>query len=132
MQKYKSKAFCPVNPRYIKLALYCTYYDFDVFLQDAFAGGQMQMGMMENSGMPQPNQMPQQNQMGQSNQMSQPPDQFPQPYPQQFQNRQEFARNQFYGQDNPGFGNNGIRPEGFNQPFPQSPSPQVNVWRFFL
>ena len=87
----------------------------------------MQMGMMDSSG------MPQQNQMGPQPGPQTP--EFPQSY-QQFQNRQqqqqqqEFARNQFYGPEG-AFGSNGIRPEGFNQPFSPVPSPQVYI-SFFI
>ena len=77
----------------------------------------MQMGMMDGS-------MPQQNQM-----MPQMPGQAPEypPQYQQFQNRNDFGRNQFYGPDG-GFRSNGLRPDSFGQPFSQSQSPQVNIY----
>ena len=77
----------------------------------------MQMGMMDGT-------IPQQNQM-----IAQMPGQGPDfpPQYQQFQNRSEFGRNQFYGPDG-GFRSNGLRPDGFGQPFSQSQSPQVNKY----
>eukprot|EP00794_Sanderia_malayensis_P000399 gene399-1033_t len=91
--------------------------------RDVFSG-QMGMGVMENA-------------MMQPGQMSAPPatSEFQQPFQQQlFPNRQDFARSQFYPQEGSGAGpaggagvfpNNGIRPDGFNPQFPQSPSPQT-------
>jgi len=77
-------------------------------------GNQMQMGMMDG-GMSQQNQL-----------MSQMQGQVPEypPQYQQFQNRNEFGRNQFYGPD-AGFRSNGLRPDGFGQAFSQSQSPQT-------
>ena len=77
----------------------------------------MQMGMMDG-GMSQQNQL-----------MSQMQGQVPEypPQYQQFQNRNEFGRNQFYGPD-AGFRSNGLRPDGFGQAFSQSQSPQVSIF----
>ena len=80
------------------------------------------MGMMEGGMGPQNPMAPH---MG-----AQTPE-FPPQYP-QFQNRPDFGRNQFYGPGpgpgpEAGFRSNGMRPEGFNQPFSQSPSPQVQL-----
>ena len=67
--------------------------------------------------------MSQQSQIGphMANQTSEFPPQY-----QQFQNRQEFSNNQYFGPD-AGFRSNGMRPEGFNHPLSQSASPQVKI-----
>eukprot|EP00795_Rhopilema_esculentum_P017365 gene17365-8958_t len=74
----------------------------------------MPMGMMEGG-------MSQQSPIGphMANQTSEFPPQY-----QQFQNRQEFSNNQYFGPD-AGFRSNGMRPEGFNHPLSQSASPQT-------